>query len=82
MTLRTYSIKLFCQSYGLSRSTLYRLWEHRQGPAYMMVGRRRLIPVDAAEAWLGKQMGAAGTPMAEHAKQMTQGHTSHTPSLL
>ena len=59
MTMRTYTIAQFLQTYNLSRSTLYRLWEHRQGPAFMRVGRRVLIPVDKAEAWAEAQMSAA-----------------------
>lgn len=79
MLPRTYTISQFLQVYNLSRSTLYRLWDHHQGPAFMRVGRRVLIPVDNAEAWVGQQIGAASALMA---KQTTQGHPAHDPTLL
>ena len=55
---QTYTVPQFLTAYNLSRSTLYRLWMDHQGPAFMRVGRRVLIPVSAAEAWVGRQLGA------------------------
>ena len=41
----------FCAAYGLSRSTVYKLM--KAGKLYtVLVGGRRLIPADAAEALL------------------------------
>ena len=45
------SIDEFVQAYGLSRSGLYRLWQEGQGPTSISVGRRRMIPIEAALAW-------------------------------
>lgn len=75
MTLRTYSIKQFCQAFSVSRSTLYRLWEHRQGPAFMRVGRRVLIPVDKAEAWIRQQMDGHDLP-EDHPHQAVDARTA------
>lgn len=51
MAPKTYTIGQFLAAYNMSRSTLYRLWDARQGPITMRVGRRVFIPVEAAEAW-------------------------------
>jgi excisionase family DNA binding protein len=48
---RALRIKEFCEAYGLSRSTAYKLMA--QGKLRTVrVGGRRLIPTDAAEALL------------------------------
>jgi hypothetical protein len=56
VTVRTYTISQFVSAFNVSRSALYRLWNEKKGPAFMRVGRRVLIPVDAAEAWSQSQM--------------------------
>ena len=52
MQPQTYTVPQFLAAYNLSRSTLYRLWKEGCGPRTVRVGRRVLIPVDAAEAWI------------------------------
>jgi predicted DNA-binding transcriptional regulator AlpA len=52
MSPKTYSIDQFTHAFNISRATLYRAWERNEGPAKIQVGRRVLIPVDAAEEWL------------------------------
>ena len=64
MAPRAYTVEQFLQAYNLSRSTLYRLWERRQGPAVMRVGRRVLIPVAAADAWAKAHTLEAAQPAA------------------
>jgi predicted DNA-binding transcriptional regulator AlpA len=46
-----YSVTAFCGAYGISRSFLYNLWREGRGPAFVKVGKRRLISRPAAEAW-------------------------------
>jgi len=48
---RAYRIDEFCRAFGLSRSTVYTLMDAGK-LASVKVGRRRLIPVEAAEALL------------------------------
>ena len=48
---KAYTIPLFCEAYGISRSALYGALKRGYGPRIMKVGRRTLISVDAAEAW-------------------------------
>ncbi|MFC0282539.1 helix-turn-helix domain-containing protein [Camelimonas abortus] len=50
---RALSIPEFCEAYGLSRSTVYRMMANGALPS-VKIGKRRLIPVDAAEALLQK----------------------------
>ena len=46
-----YSIIEFCRTYGLGRSTFYRLQSAGNAPRIMAVGRRRLITREAADEW-------------------------------
>ena len=46
-----FSIKTFCVVHDISRPTLYKLWADGCGPEFMQVGRRVLIPREAATAW-------------------------------
>ena len=46
-----YSVKEFCDAYGICRVTLYDLWKRGDGPESFTVGKRRLIPAEAARAW-------------------------------
>ena len=47
---RAMSIKEFTKAYGVSRSTAYNLMSSGQLKT-IKVGTRRLIPVEAAQAW-------------------------------
>ena len=51
----SYTITQFCDAVGISRRTLYTLWERNQGPPRIAVGGRVLIPAEGAEAWLRDQ---------------------------
>jgi excisionase family DNA binding protein len=44
---------------GVSRSALYRLWAAGEGPRYVHVGKRRLIPAGAVREWLDAQQPKA-----------------------
>jgi hypothetical protein len=46
-----FSIEKFCEAYDISRPTLYKLWAEGNGPEFMQVGRRKIIPVEASNAW-------------------------------
>jgi predicted DNA-binding transcriptional regulator AlpA len=59
MLLRNYTIPQFLEVFNLSKSTLYRLWEQGRGPQLIRIGRRVLIPVDAAEEWAARQIEKA-----------------------
>ncbi len=48
---RNYTVQQFADAFNVSRSSLYRMWQRHEGPQAMHVGRRTLIPVEAAEAW-------------------------------
>lgn len=54
-----YSIDDFCRAYGISRGTLYGYWRSGDGPEYITVGHRRLIPAQAAKTWRPKQARGA-----------------------
>ena len=45
------TIREFTAQFGVSRSTLYRLWARNDGPRTVRVGRRVLIPLDRAREW-------------------------------
>ena len=53
-----FTITQFCAAVGISRRTLYTLWERNQGPPRVAVGKRVLIPREGAEIWLRKQPAA------------------------
>jgi predicted DNA-binding transcriptional regulator AlpA len=42
----------FCSTYGVARSSVYKWWTEGKGPKRQKIGRRVLIRVDDAEAWL------------------------------
>lgn len=56
MTLQTYSVKDFCQSFGISIPLFYKLLKGGTAPKIMKVGRRTLITSEAAEDWKKKMM--------------------------
>jgi excisionase family DNA binding protein len=37
---------------GISKRSLYGLWERREGPATILIGRRRLVRRQACEAFI------------------------------
>jgi len=45
-----FSISEFCRMHGIGRTLFYNLPPHER-PAIMMVGGKRLISAEAAEAW-------------------------------
>lgn len=47
----TFTVEQFCQRHNISRATLYELWQRKEGPRYLKIGRRTLISVEAAKAW-------------------------------
>jgi excisionase family DNA binding protein len=56
---RAYSVDEFCQAHGIGRNRAYQ--EIEAGRLRVAkVGRRTLIPVDEAEAWLRSLMDPAG----------------------
>lgn len=60
-----YSVQGFCDEHGISRNHLYRLWGNGEGPAFMRVGRRRLITVEAAAAWRKRMEVASSIDSAQ-----------------
>jgi len=50
-TRDAFGVDEFAARNGLSRGTLYNLWQRGDGPAYMQVGKRRLISREAATEW-------------------------------
>jgi len=45
------TIAQFCEHFGLSLSTYYRLKRGGRGPRELRVGRRFIIPARAADEW-------------------------------
>jgi excisionase family DNA binding protein len=55
MNKLAYSFKEFCVLHNLSRTKLYDLLKHGEGPETMAIGKRhRLISIEAAKAWREK----------------------------
>lgn len=58
-----YDVDAFCEAHSFGRAKLYELWAEGRGPARVKVGRRTLIPGEAAAAWrrqmLREQAGEA-----------------------
>ena len=50
-----YSIKTFCQRFGLSEGMYFSLQRQGRSPIVTCVGKRRLITPEDAEAWLKLQ---------------------------
>jgi hypothetical protein len=46
-----YSVDEFCTRHRISRAFLYLMWRDGEGPAYMQVRGKRLIPKEAAAEW-------------------------------
>lgn len=49
-----YSVNAFCNSYSISRSYLYKLWDAGNGPRKFKVGNKTLISRAAATDWLNQ----------------------------
>ncbi|KAA0688478.1 MULTISPECIES: helix-turn-helix transcriptional regulator [Azospirillum] len=49
---RGISIREFCQRYGISERTFFRLDDRGEAPKTIRIGRRRLILEETAQAWL------------------------------
>ena len=45
------SVEEFCRNNGISRVTLWNLEKQGKGPAFMRIGRRKLITATAEAAW-------------------------------
>ena len=65
MNIKAYSIEQFLEAHPISRTTLYRAWRAESGPKKIKVGRRVLIPVEEAEAWV-QQLLKNGKPAKLH----------------
>lgn len=48
---KSFSIKDFCLTHGISRATLYNLVKKQLAPRLMKVGKRTLISAEAAAEW-------------------------------
>ena len=46
-----YAVAEFCDSHGISKALLYKMWAAGKGPALIKVGRRTLISAAAAAEW-------------------------------
>jgi hypothetical protein len=60
-----FSVQDFCAEHGISKPHLYKLWANGEGPAFMRVGRRRLITVEAAAAWRKRMEVASSSESAQ-----------------
>jgi excisionase family DNA binding protein len=60
---------------GLSRAALYPRLMSGEIKS-VLVGRRRLVPVDELRRWLGRQMEGASQPATDWAQA---GHSGHPP---
>lgn len=56
---RAFSIKQFCEAYGVSPAMFYKMCAEGWGPVRMKCGRRTLISVAAAERWCREREVAA-----------------------
>jgi len=59
---RVFTVSQFCEAYGIGRTKLYQLFDEGRGPTTVRVGRRVLIPADAAETWLRQLEKPADNP--------------------
>lgn len=49
---RMLTVREFVSAYRISKASLYRCWREGEGPDRVQVGRRVLIPIACAEAWV------------------------------
>jgi predicted DNA-binding transcriptional regulator AlpA len=50
------TVKEFCRDHSIGRSSFYELMRDGKGPRSFTVGRKRLIPVEAAAEWRRKML--------------------------
>lgn len=50
------SIAEFCREYGIGVATYYRLRQRKEGPKEIRIGRRVLIPREAAAEWVADRL--------------------------
>lgn len=55
-----FSVDAFCRAHSISRPLLYSMWREGTGPDVMRVGRRVLIPAEAAAAWRARMTVKSG----------------------
>jgi predicted DNA-binding transcriptional regulator AlpA len=53
------SIDAFCTRYDIGRSTFYDLVGTGNGPRFLRIGRRVVIPAECADAWERERLEAA-----------------------
>lgn len=58
-TTLVYTVAEFCEAAKISKTTLYELWSRGDGPPRVKLGRRTLIPVRNASAWLDRKAKTA-----------------------
>jgi len=56
---RALSVAEFCRSYGVSKSTFYKMVRDGVGPKLMKLGDRTLISIEAVDEWRRRLEGAA-----------------------
>ena len=54
-----YSVSEFCAAHRIARGTFYKLLKAGEGPQIVKVGRRTLIPGEAAFAWRQKLLASS-----------------------
>jgi excisionase family DNA binding protein len=47
----SYSVDEFAEAEGVSRATIYNLWQRGEGPRYYLVGKQRRITEEMRRAW-------------------------------
>lgn len=58
--IAAYSVSSFCQANGgMSEAMFFKMLAAGEAPDTMLVGRRRMISIEAAEAWRRKREAAA-----------------------
>ncbi len=50
--MQNLSVSETAKSLGISRAMLYKIWKKKQGPPFIKIGRRTLIPLSSLKLWL------------------------------
>lgn len=58
MSTKTFTIDEFCEAFGLSRSSFYRMRKAGTGPRVARIGCRVFVPIAAADKWLAQSTEA------------------------
>jgi excisionase family DNA binding protein len=58
------SVDQFCAAHNISRDLFYALVRSGHGPACMMLGKRRLISLEASERWRAEREAATAAEVA------------------